>query len=597
MTEKSKYYDTINSEIDDIINTNSFGKDFKFKPGQREVITKLSTNFLEWVNNETDIDTAVVYAPTGYGKSIISMFTSRILQRLGYSGYILTVDLMLQQQYEKDFKNLNLNFHSIKGTDNYKCSENGESFKNGECHSMNLSYKQLTKLKCYPKCAYLQARNRAIRAPVSLLNYQYWLMQRNHVARKVGDPLKIPFQRRDFTMFDECHKLDDIIQNSFAIKIENDFATKIINLNNLLLDNSYYLENKITYNQISDILEIFRNSTNKIELKDKLIELKDLLFTYTDKIDDMKSFMSEDIKEGDYVPDEWKRIFNIMDELEDIQNRLEDYIEISDEVGYKNIIIRKEEEYIEFVSLRDDYLIRKYVLQRTGFKIFMSATLGDVNKYAKVIGLDKLTVLNLENTFNYDRSPIYFTKGLRLDYESKKDNLQRAIDLVDHIIATKHLNNKGIIHTGSYEFTTALMLRSKFRRRFIDYNSSNKRSRINKFLDPKTENKILIGPSLLEGLDLYDDRCRFQIFFKVPYPSLNDPLVKEKLKYSPLWYSWKTSISVIQGSNRGIRNHDDWALTYILDSCIIDLLKQKVFDVGFMKRFKEYDFKKEGFTK
>jgi ATP-dependent DNA helicase DinG len=591
----SKYYETVKSEVDDIIKTNSFGTEFEFKPGQRAVVEELCVRFLEWSNGESEIDSAVVYAPTGYGKSILAMFASRVLQRLSYSGYVLTVDLLLQQQYENDFKNFRLNFHSIKGTENYKCHENGQTFKNGECHSMNLSYKQLTTLKCYQKCAYLQARNRAIRAPVSLLNYQYWLMQRNHVARKVGDPNKVPFQERDFIFFDECHKLDDIVQNSFSIKINNDFSDQIVSLNHLLLDNGYLLEDRIDSEKIDSILEVFQNSSNKILIKEKLIELKNLLYNYTSKEEDMKKFMSQDIEEGDYVPDEWKRIFNIINELDDIQSRLEDYVEIADEVGYKNIIIRNDEEFVEFVSLMDDFLIKKYVLKRSGFKIFLSATLGDVTKYAKVIGLSQMRVLNLANRFNYDRSPIYFTRDLRLDYENKKHNLQKAIDLVDHIIATKHLNSNGIIHTGSYEFTKALLLRSKFRRRFIDYDSSNKRSRLKKFLNPKTSNKILIGPSLLEGLDLYDGLCRFQIFFKVPFPSLKDPLVNEKLKYFPLWYSWKTSISVIQGSNRGVRHTNDWCDTFFIDSCIIDLLKRKLFDVGFMKRFKEYIPEKEGF--
>ena len=62
----------------------------------------------------------------------------------------------------------------------------------------------------------------------------------------------------------------------------------------------------------------------------------------------------------------------------------------------------------------------------------------------------------------------------------------------------------------------------------MDYeNSKEKAGMIDLF--KKKENAILMGPSLLEGLDLKDDTSRFQIFFKVPYPNLNEPLIKAKL--------------------------------------------------------------------
>lgn len=591
MLEKNKYLDIINSELDDIVKINTFGYNFTFLEGQRDVILSICVGFLEWLNNESDVDNVIVYAPTGYGKSIISMVAAKVLQRLGYGGYILTVDLMLQQQYENDFKKFKLNYHSIKGTDNYKCHENNESFKHGECHSMNLSYRQLSKLKCYSKCAYLQARNRAIRSQVSLMNYQYWLMQRNHVARKMDG--KEPFQKRDFVFADECHKLDDIVQSSFAIKIEDDFPSIVEGMNAALIDNGYLLDIKSNSKDVKKILNVFKNTNDKSKIKDALLKLRDTLYLYTLKEDDIKEFMSLDVKSGDYVPDEWKRVYNIMDIFKDIQGKLEDYLEVTDEVGLKNIIVRVTDDYVEFVSLRDDFLIKKYFLQRSGFKILMSATLGDINKYAKIIGLTKTKVLKLKSRFSYDASPIHIVKGIRLDYHNKKNNLDQAIKLVDHLIATKHMDTKGIIHTASYEFTNMLMVKSKFRRRFINYNAKNKRTRIKKFLN--SDNKILIGPSILEGLDLKNDLSRFQIFFKVPYPSLQDPLVKAKLKESQMWYDWKTSISVIQGSNRSIREVGDWSQTYMIDSCFIDLVKKKLFDVEFMQRFKMYDSKKDGF--
>ena len=82
---------------------------------------------------------------------------------------------------------------------------------------------------------------------------------------------------------------------------------------------------------------------------------------------------------------------------------------------------------------------------------------------------------------------------------------------------------------------------------------------------------ILVGPTLNEGIDLPGDDCRFIIILKVPYPSLGDKLVKEKIKLFPLWYNSTTSNEIIQGIGRGVRYDGDWCVTYILDACFWNL--------------------------
>ena len=67
---------------------------------------------------------------------------------------------------------------------------------------------------------------------------------------------------------------------------------------------------------------------------------------------------------------------------------------------------------------------------------------------------------------------------------------------------------------------------------------------------------------------------RFQIFVKVPFPSLGDKFVKAKLDYNPAWYDWQTCTSILQGVGRSVRSEDDWAITYFLDGCLKDLFKR-----------------------
>ena len=90
----------------------------------------------------------------------------------------------------------------------------------------------------------------------------------------------------------------------------------------------------------------------------------------------------------------------------------------------------------------------------------------------------------------------------------------------------------------------------------------------------QVKGKVIIGPSLTEGIDMPDDLCRFIIILKVPYPSLTSQFVKEKMKIFPRWYASTTSNSIIQGIGRGNRNKNDYCTTYILDSCFKKLYNE-----------------------
>lgn len=580
---EDKYIESIDKEINWIIENNVFGFDFKFTEGQREVITQICDAFLKWKNKEADIDSVLLSAPTGYGKSIISMFTSKVLQRLNNTGYILTVDLALQQQYENDFRKFRLGYHSVKGMDNYKCNVNNEPFSKGDCHELNLSYKQLQSLKCYGKCGYLQARMKAMNAKVSLLNYSYWLIQRNR-----DSDLEEAFKRREFIFFDECHKIDDIIQNHFSIKIKRELSFLMQTITDTMLTRGVIL-NVIDRREIAEIIEKLFESDDPSYLLNVLRSLNNVFSLFIQEEHKISKYISSEYKEGDRIDSELTRVMYFFKELRDYNKKITEYVNVVETVGLKNIIKRyvndkeSKEEYVEFLSLKDDYLVQEYLIKKSGFKIFMSATMGNISSFANIIGLKNAIVLKLKPTFNYDKSPIYVSKQYSLDFKNKMLNIKNVIEQVDAII-DKHFSENGIIHTSSFEFTQFLLKYTRHKNKFITYTSHSKRLQIKKFLNAK--GKILVGPSIVEGLDLKDDLCRFQIFLKIPFPNIGDVLVKAKLNESREWYLYKTTQAIVQGSNRGVRHKNDFCDTYIVDASIINLLKEKTFDIDFMKRVK-----------
>ena len=70
---------------------------------------------------------------------------------------------------------------------------------------------------------------------------------------------------------------------------------------------------------------------------------------------------------------------------------------------------------------------------------------------------------------------------------------------------------------------------------------------------------------------------RFQIIVKAPFAPLNDQRTKAKretLDHGKYWYNLLACQKLVQGCGRSIRNKNDYAVTYLLDKKIQDLLDE-----------------------
>jgi Rad3-related DNA helicase len=252
---------------------------------------------------------------------------------------------------------------------------------------------------------------------------------------------------------------------------------------------------------------------------------------------------------------------------------LEDYCDIIDKVGLEKLVKNPGEKSITFNCIDEYYLLQKHFFTKFGFKLLMTATMGGAGDFMRNHGIKKAKYFKIESNFNWERSPIIFYPGKKMSARFLNDNLQWAIDTVTRIIR-EHSEDSGIIHSGSYELNTKIFngLPKDVKKRILLYKGSGEKELALKKMIKK-KGMVLMGPSILEGLNMVDDHSRFQIFLKVPYPHLGDKYVAAKLEYSQKWYNWKTSIAVLQGVGRSIRTPEDWAVTYFLDGCFADLMK------------------------
>lgn len=552
--------------------------EFEWRRGQKEAIQGIVEAYFD-----PNFDTVILDAPVGSGKSIIAMCSAWILTKQGKRGYLLASDIALQDQYEKDFHRFNLNWGSVKGVDNYMCTDNLDRASLGTCRIKNLNPYLLD---CFGDCPYYSSRKLASDTSASLLNYAYWLIHQNYV-NAVMSPEKQLFKPRDFTICDEGHKILDIVQNNYSPRVDDKTIEKIQKLTDFFL--LYKVHNHSTDQvQIKGLIQSLWREEDQDRLLNILEQIQIILKGYTGSISKLRDRVQEDYPK-DNPPREWREALYLSTWLEDMEYKFADYVDIIQRTSTRNLVKNPQgEDIIVFNCLKESYLMHKYFHRWTGFRVFMSATFADPADYLLSLSLKGAKYIKVSNSFSFEKSPIYFYNKRKMSYSKMNENLPWLYSKINEII-DKHPNENGIIHTASYDLSLKIFqnIDKKHRNRILIYNGTEEKRKIIEILK-RNQNKILMGPSLTTGLDLKDDWSRFLIIAKMPYLSLADKFVSAKIKISPSWYQWKTIIEVLQSVGRSIRNENDWCIGYILDGCLSDLIhnSRKSFPEEFMKRIK-----------
>lgn len=563
----------------------TFGSTFKFRQKQKETIVNI---IYDWFLN--DKDDIILSAPTGSGKSYIAMIVGGVLSNyFGLSGYVLISDLSLLKQYSEDLDMYLQNWGVIRGQQTYICQMNGCSFQSGVCKlaGCNSYYKIKEE---YPECAnyceYILAREKAMESKVTVCTYPFWLLQQNYVRKKMeledGDSAA-PFKKRDFVICDEAHKLLDIVQNHFSPRFGKDDQTKI----NLVIDNMRIQDKEKTKKAIFDLREKIKHtsSENTKELYESLEDYVHML----GPLDNATCAIKKPLASNDHLSKSDRSIIYACDFVNDHFKKFAEYVNIISRSGAQYIIKNDsdlDKDKITFNCLNESYLMKRVFHDNCCKKMYTSATIGDPKNFSHDIACNDYSYIELPPVFDYSKSPIYYVNEYKMSFKDKDTSFPRVVEMI-HAILNMYKDKRGIVQTGSYSFAKKLfdMLPTSDKKRILLYDDS--RDKQDRLDDLKfCENKVLVGPSLIEGLSLDDDLCRFQIIMKVPYPSLADKYVATKNKFNPIWYSNMTSISMLQGVGRGVRNEHDWCVTFILDACFTNLFNKTktMFSNDFVER-------------
>lgn len=481
-----------------------------FREHQQEAILEIDKAFKDGKKY------VVVEAPTGSGKSPIA---ATFANQAGTGAHILTVQHILQDQYERDFPT----YGCQKGKGAYTCVQDGNSCAEGICNRLPKERKQ----ELMADCPYRQSIviNRA--KPVVVHNFDGYYYQQC---------LAHQFPEKELLIIDEAHNIEDKFIDFFSFTLRSNSPMRPKDSVKFPI-----------FKQVDEYLTLIKDERQKLAkrlydlIADEEVELDPTTYKLTENMRRMLTKLDAFVhkcQNNEYV-------FDIID-LDD-----------SNSITFRPVFAGG---FIEDVLFNGPKRV-----------LMMSATILDKDMFCNSIGLDpdEVAYISIPSTFPVKNRPIITRYAGSMAFREISETLPLMVGVVEEIVR-KHAKRRGIVHTSSErvaeyirrEVSQDVLMRLTFRR---DYVTVPEMLRVHERL----ENSVIVASGLKEGVDLKDDLSRFQIICKVPYLDLSDKRTKRRMTIEKRWYGYSAAKLFIQSVGRSVRSPKDKAITYITDSSFV----------------------------
>ena len=447
------------------------------------------------------------------------MYADELLQNANGT-YVLTVTKQLQKQYEEIFHDSSL----LKGKANYTC--NVDPAFNVNVAPCVLLPKMMDECILVSRCAYFNALNGLLANKFRITNYSKYLTLPDHA------------KCCDILICDEASEIEDTIINFYTLTINY---------------------KKLFHYGITKIDRLLDDSPRTTKLW-----LTDLLLECTEQFEKVSRSIKNEIHSANHIRGEIDRLSGIKNLLEKIQVTLENW-------SNGQYVITRDKDSCSFVPLHAKNLT-DILFENVNHVVFLSGTIYDCETFTRNLGIKKYRYVEHPGTFDPKRSPVYAPCKVSLNHSTLEQGL-KVIKTQIEDICNMFTDSKGVIHTHTNKITGWLQQNLKNPRLLYRSGHSTNEHILHDHIST-TEPTVLVSPSMVFGVDLPDDLCRFQIIVKLPYPSLGDKRIKTLAKEDPDWYQSKMYTKIIQMCGRGSRNINDTCATFILDGNFIRVTKQ-----------------------
>jgi ATP-dependent DNA helicase DinG len=490
---------------------------------------------------------------TGVGKSAIGVCLARYLAEHGGTtltdevegqereettgAYVLTTQKILQAQYMDDFgpssgRNL---MRSLKSANNYGC----RFYEDMRCSDSRRLLKQLGKQLegtefhkcCRTACPYMLDKEEFLEFPIGITNFSYFLAETMYAKQLTP---------RSLLVIDECHNIENelgkFIEVSFSERFARQLGCKVPKLDT---PEAVFEWIKGPYKKtVSKVMKELEKKVSAHFASGGATGLGDLSKRY-EMLDKHVCKVNRFIEV--YNPNNW-----VMNPVKTPQG----------EKGGRKF---------EFKPVDVSAYGHEHLYRFGSRVVLMSATVVDKDTFCKSVGIDPshAAFLHIASPFPVANRPIHYLGVGSMSMANIDLTLPKMTAVVQQLLDL-HKNDKGIIHCVNYRVARHLVETVKSPRLLL-HDAENREDMI-EFHMKSADATVLISPSMTEGVDLADDMSRFQILCKVPFPYLGDKVIQLRKARNPNWYACQTARSVIQALGRSVRNDQDHASSYILDS-------------------------------
>jgi Rad3-related DNA helicase len=497
----------------------------------------------------------IVRAPTGTGKSVISHALANytrdieedqledfndfsclygddheVFDHYPLAGaFALTISKSLQNQYLEMFDHMS----SLKGKGNYRCAVDPDSnMKTAPCSIA----KDMCR-NCFADgiCSYYNNVIETLSNKFSVLNYAKFLSMPEH------------HRRRQMIICDEASELESEIVKYYGLEISYEKLEKVgITTTKLMTDN---YEKVLAW--LNDLFDVINSEIGRVERAKK---------TSKSVFENGKQTYRKEFK------DKLKYVISYWSEL--------DYIVEFSQEGAKMTPYRIDSIAHELYDNHEQVIL-------------MSATIVDVEGFAKNLGITDYAFVDIDSTFDSAKSPIYVSNRNPLSFKTMEQNLPLILNDLEQIVEL-HKNEKGIIHTHTGTITKEVKKRFGKNKRFLFREEGVTNDDIVKQHMESDEPTILVSPSLSMGLDLKGDDGRWFAVLKLPYLPLNDKRIKRRCDDDFRWYNSEMLKMLIQQCGRCTRSKTDESVGYILDGAAFKAfsMNRKILPKYFIDRLK-----------
>jgi Rad3-related DNA helicase len=473
--------------------------------------------------------------PVGSGKSLLSQliikfYLSNVKSDARFD--LLTCSKNLQNQYLESFPYLN----NLWGKSNYNCEKHSNNCEYGKVCNSN-------KGESCEDCPHSKAFERWQEGKISLTNFHI------HGLYSMFMPKIIEDRKSNMLIVDEAHILEQTVNSFISFNISKKQWCK-------------FVSNDISAKWENDVFDL--NTVDELSnwIKNEYVPALEKSISYNSGTMKMKKGK------------ELEKLISLINELTGLKNSIDNFIVSYDSKTSEWVVDKKNVKGVlswDIQPLWTNNILKENIWKKYSHVVLMSGTIIDPVMFCEINGIDieEAAYIKLNMNFPKTNRPIYYLPVGKMTFSNKQKCWE---DMKPYIEKTmkKYQGKKGIILC-NYEILEWIRRDFSKEKRFIYVLPENRQESIDKHLSSDTDT-VLVSASLYQGIDLKDDLSRFQVFLKIPYPSLASKINKMRMEKRRGWYEMMTIIDLIQGYGRSIRSDTDYADTLIFDSCLSDIL-------------------------